>query len=210
MLRLRKATPVDEIEDPLANEANRAGSSPELDEWARVALRGDLTALRQFLLQAAPIVRRVCGGVMGRESPDLEDTIQDCLIDLARALPHFRFEGSASHYVAKIAIRRAIGSRRRARARWQQQNALASIHPRPTSFDGSAEVRADMVRTLLEELNEEQTKALLLRIMVGHSIDEIATITGVSVNTVKTRLRLAKNRLRGWILRSGEGRRGSR
>jgi DNA-directed RNA polymerase specialized sigma24 family protein len=46
---------------------------------------------------------------------------------------------------------------------------------------------------------------LRLRLMLGHSIDEIASITGVSVNTVKTRLRLGKNRLREQLERSGEG-----
>jgi len=63
------------------------------------------------------------------------------------------------------------------------------------------------VSNLLDDLNEAQAKALLMHIMLGHSIDEIATMTGVSANTVKTRLRLAKERLRRWMRRRGEGRR---
>jgi RNA polymerase sigma factor (sigma-70 family) len=207
MLRARKATPVDEIDAVLGPEANTAPARPELDEAARAALGGDAFALRHFLTRVAPIVRRVCRGVMGRENPDLEDAIQDSLIDLARALPQFRFEGSVAHYVAKISMRRAIGSRRRAHARSQQEVTLDAGQPPPPTFDGGAAMRADLVRNLLDELNEEQAKALLLRIMVGHSIEEIASITGVSVNTVKTRLRLAKNRLRGRLVRSGEARR---
>ena len=129
------------------------------------------------------------------------------MIDVARALPQFRFEGSVSHYVTKISMRRAIASRQRAKARSEQQTTLDPSSLPAASFDGALEARADLVRNLLDDLNEAQAKALLLRFMLGHSIDEIASITGVSVNTVKTRLRLAKNQLRRWLERSGEGRR---
>jgi DNA-directed RNA polymerase specialized sigma24 family protein len=38
------------------------------------------------------------------------------------------------------------------------------------------------VRTLLDDMNEE-AMALLPHVMLGHSIEEIASITGVSANT---------------------------
>ena len=61
------------------------------------------------------------------------------------------------------------------------------------------------MRNLLDDLNESQATVLLLRLMLGHSINEIACITGVPANTVKTRLRLGKNQLRRWLERKGEG-----
>ena len=202
MLRATRTAPLEVLE----GEANAAAQT-ELDERARAALTGDAAALRDLLRAIAPIVRRVCRGVMGHASPDLEDTIQDCLIDVARALHQFRFEGTVSHYVTKIAMRRAIAARQRARARSKQYETLDAAGIQVASFDAALEARADLVRNLLDDLNESQAKALLLRIMLGHSIDEIATMTGVSVNTVKTRLRLAKEQLRRWLQRSGEGRR---
>jgi RNA polymerase sigma-70 factor (ECF subfamily) len=207
MLRASRSAPFEGQVEVGGGETKGASPSDELDGQARSALRGDAAALRAFLLAIAPVVRRVCRGVMGRQSVDLEDTIQECLIDVARSLPQFRFEGAVAHYVTKIALRRAIGSRQRARERSKQHTALEAIPARAASFDGALEARADLVRNLLDELNEEQAKALLLRIMLGHSIDEIAGMTGVSVNTVKTRLRLAKDQLRRWLQRSGEGRR---
>jgi RNA polymerase sigma-70 factor (ECF subfamily) len=189
-----------------APETEARPDETELDDRARVALGGDPTALRNFLGAVVPIVRRVCRGVMGRDNPELEDAIQDCLIDVARALPQFRFEGTASHYVTKIAMRRAIACRQRARDRSKQQSTLEpSAIPAPT-FDSGEEGRADLVRNLLDALNEEQAKALLLHIMLGHSTEEVATMTGVSVNTVKKRLRLGKEQLRRLLKRSGEGR----
>jgi len=203
MLRATKAPPLEVVEGGLGSEADAAAKQAELDDRARAALGGDPSALREFLRAVAPIVRRACRGVMGRDNPELEDAIQDCLIDVARSLPQFRFEGSAAHYVTKIAMRRAIATRDRARAREKQQATLeASDLPGPTPA-----AHADLVRNLLDDLNEAQARALLMRIMLGHSIDEIATMTGVSVNTVKTRLRLAKLQLRRWLQRRGEGRR---
>ena len=189
------------------------GSQPggrELNDLARTALLGDPLSVRQFLGAITPLVCTVCRGVMGRQNPDLEDAIQDCLVDVVRALPQFRFECDAKHYVTKVTLRRAIAARQRARER---STRLAMMDARDLSFvsvDEGTEARADLVRNLLDELNKEQANVLRLRLMLGHSIDEIAGITGVSQNTVKTRLRLGKIQLRRWLERRGEGPRARR
>ena len=215
MLRATTAPPLEDGEGGVGDEAqvraeahDRAAKDSELDQRARDALGGDPSALREFLRAVAPTVRRICRGVMSRDNPELEDAIQDCLIDIARSLQHFRFEGSASHYVAKIALRRAIGCRDRARARAKQHAALEPSHIPVAAVEGASGVHAELLQSLLDDLNEAQAQALIMRTMLGHSIEEIASMTGVSVNTVKTRLRLAKIQLRRWIERSGEGRRG--
>jgi len=104
-------------------------------------------------------------------------------------------------------MRRAIATRDRARALAKQHATLDASNLPVASMDRTPAAHAELVSNLLDDLNEAQAKALLMHIMLGHSLDEIATMTGVSVNTVKTRLRLAKDRLRRWMRRSGEGRR---
>jgi RNA polymerase sigma-70 factor, ECF subfamily len=182
----------------------------ELNELARTALLGDPFSVRQFLSAITPLVCRICRGVMGRHNPDLEDAIQDCLVDVVRALPKFRFESAATHYVTKIALRRAISARQRARVRSTKLDTLDAHDLSVASFDDGTEVRADLVRNLLDELNQEQANVLRLRLMLGHSIGEIAGITGVSLNTVKTRLRLGKIQLRRRLEQRGEGYRARR
>jgi RNA polymerase sigma-70 factor, ECF subfamily len=181
-----------------------------LNDLARAALVGDPSSVRQFLGAITPLVCTVCRGVMGRQNPDLEDAIQDCLVDVVRALPKFRFECDAKHYVTKVTLRRAITTRQRARER---STRLARMGARDLTFvsvDEGIETRADLVRNLLDDLNKEQANVLRLRLMLGHSIGEIAAITGVSQNTVKTRLRLGKVQLRRWLERRGEGSRARR
>jgi RNA polymerase sigma-70 factor (ECF subfamily) len=76
--------------------------------------------------------------------------------------------------------------------------------------DDGNDARADLLQNLLDDLNKEQANVLRLRLLLGHSIDEIAGITGVSQNTVKTRLQRGKNQMRRWLERLGEGRRARR
>ncbi len=181
-----------------------------LNDLARAALLGDPLSVRQFLGAITPLVCTVCRGIMGRHNSDLEDAIQDCLVDIVRALPQFRFESDARHYVTKIALRRAIAARQQARARSTRLATMDGQGLPVPSFDDGTESRADLVRNLLDELNQEQANVLRLRLMLGHSIGEIASITGVSLNTVKTRLRLGKIQLRRWLERSGEAPRARR
>ena len=198
------AKPEEGTETAVAQQGARTTASEKLNDDARQAMQGSHFALRQFLRGVAPRVRSICRGIMGRDHAELEDAIQDCLVDVVRALPQFRFEADVSHYVTKIAMRRAIAARQRSRARSQQHAAMNSCAIPVMTFDDGIEARANLVRNLLDELGDPQSTVLRLRLMLGHSIGEIASITGVSVNTVKTRLRLGKDYLRRQLERSGE------
>jgi RNA polymerase sigma-70 factor (ECF subfamily) len=208
MSSIAEADSLEEAETTLP-EGNQQGGR-ELNDLARQALLGDPLPVRQFLGAITPLVCTICRGVMGRQNPDLEDVIQDCLVDIARALPHFRFECDAKHYVTKVTLRRAIAARQRARDRSTRLATVDAHDVSLVSVDDGTEARADLVRNLLDELNKEQANVLRLRLMLGHSIGEIAGITGVSQNTVKTRLRLGKIQLRRWLERRGEGPRARR
>jgi RNA polymerase sigma factor (sigma-70 family) len=211
MLRVGKAAAAPDtradVQSPEKPPDTKGLNDKGLNEIARDALSGNPLALRRFLGGVAPIVRRIGRGVMGRDNPELEDAIQEALIEVARALPQFRFESDVSHYVAKIAMRRAIASRKRASLRLKQRTELEGTAlldaNRP---DQTPEMRVSLLRDLIDELSDKQASVVILRLVLGFSMEEIAKITGVSINTVKTRLRLGKNRLRRWLARRGEGR----
>jgi RNA polymerase sigma-70 factor (ECF subfamily) len=56
--------------------------------------------------------------------------------------------------------------------------------------------RRELLRELLEDLPEEQAEALALRVVMGWSLEEVAQASGAPVNTVRSRVRLAKEALR--------------
>jgi RNA polymerase sigma factor (sigma-70 family) len=181
-----------------APQAGRAS----LDSLAREALGQEPAAVRRFLLAVSPAIRRACRSVMGAQHTDLEDTIQDCLIDVTRALPSYRFEGNLFGYVSKIAVRRALVSRRRSVARVRHLQLLEDLHDGLPVADANAREieRAELMRDLIRRLRPIQAETLVLRVVLGFSVEEIAQLTDVSVNTVKTRLRLGKNTLRSLLV----------
>jgi len=169
-----------------------------MDALAREALGQAPDAIRKFLAAIAPAIRRACRGVMGAGHTDLEDTIQDCFIDATRALPSYRFQGGLLAYVTKIAVRRALASRRRSVARVRHLQLLEDLHDESPLADASAGEmeRTEVVRDLIRRVRPIQAETLVMRVVLGFSVEEIAAATDVSVNTVKTRLRLGKKTLR--------------
>jgi DNA-directed RNA polymerase specialized sigma24 family protein len=108
-------------------EAAPKGEPAPLDSLAREALGQDPEAVRRFLLAISPAVLRACRAVIGPRHTDLEDTAQDCFIDVMRGLPGYRFEGSLLGYVTKIAVRRALVWRRRSVARVRHLQLLGDV-----------------------------------------------------------------------------------
>jgi RNA polymerase sigma-70 factor (ECF subfamily) len=179
-----------------------------LTALAREALGKDPEKVRRFLDGITPTVRRTCRGVMGYAHPDLEDAIQESLIDLVRALPQFRFEADVSHYAAKIALRVAIAERRRDRARVESMRLFHQSVESRAPFSDAAGIVADvecswLTRLVVRKLKKPQTEAVLLRFFLGCSVEEIASITGVPMNTAKTRLRTGKDKLRRYLEKRG-------
>jgi RNA polymerase sigma-70 factor (ECF subfamily) len=56
--------------------------------------------------------------------------------------------------------------------------------------------RAEVMRDLIRRVRPIQAETLVMRVVLGFTVEEIALATDVSVNTVKTRLRLGKKALR--------------
>jgi RNA polymerase sigma-70 factor (ECF subfamily) len=192
---------------PACTPVHDEGYGP-LTALARAALGNDPDKVRRFLDGIAPTVRRTCRGVMGCTHPDLEDAIQESLIDIVRALPQYRFEADISHYAAKIALRVAIAERRKDRARVESLRLMHQSHEsRPPSLDPAgivADVECSwLTRLIVRKLKKAQTEAVLLRFFLGCSVEEIASITSVPLNTAKTRLRTGKDKLRRCLEKRG-------
>jgi RNA polymerase sigma-70 factor (ECF subfamily) len=184
-------------------QPGRASVPPPRDaaiELARTAAAGDARATRRLLELVAPRVVRVIGAVMGASHPEVDDAAQLTLIGFIQALPSFRGECDPAQFAARIAVRTAGAVRRRSRARGSCEDHsvdLEAIEAPPEEH--AADRRRSLIRSLLDQLPEEQAEALALRIVLGWTLKEIATTSGAPLNTVRSRLRLAKEALRARI-----------
>ncbi|MGF1466451.1 MAG: RNA polymerase sigma factor [Sandaracinaceae bacterium] len=180
----------------------RGTSGPDLTALATAAQDGDDRALDALFGALAPSMHGVIRTVVGR-GPDTEDLLHDALIELLRALSSFRHEAGIRHYACRIALFVALRHRRRGamgsdRIRQLRDSALplggANTQAVPPDGLGAARKRAWL--ELLDALPEEQAQSLALRVVLGCSLGEVAKETGVPLNTVRSRIRLAKEAIR--------------
>jgi RNA polymerase sigma factor (sigma-70 family) len=199
------AAPLDDRADDEqdAASADAARATAELYEARGLALRastGDQAATRQLLTLVVPAVVRSARLVLGAKSPDAEDVAQQALLAFVEALPTFRGDCHPSGFASRITVHLALSSRRRAaRLRLAAAEELADAsqrgHP-PHDDAGTAAYQRRCVRDLLARLPREQAEVLALHVILGHSLLEVSQSTSIPLNTVKSRLRLAKQALR--------------
>jgi len=169
-------------------------------ELARAAASGDAQATSRLLQSVAPRMMRVVRVIVGAHAPDIDDVVQQSLIGFVQALPAFRGECEPVSYACRIAVRTAVLARKRARQHHARCLPEAEVegmsHITATVEDADAFRRKKVLRTLLDEIPEEQAEALAMRSVLGWSLEEIASASGAPLNTVRSRLRLAKEALR--------------
>jgi RNA polymerase sigma-70 factor (ECF subfamily) len=173
----------------------------ELTALARLAGSGDPVATRRFLEHVRAPLSRVVSSVLGARHPELDDVIQQSLIAVLQALSAFRGECHPAGYASRIALHVALRARRNTALRLARNQNLAQISASEPDMlwpgcEVSAERRKRVLRDLLTELPAEQADALGLRIMLGWSLEDVAEATGAPLNTVRSRVRLAKEALR--------------
>lgn len=182
-----------------------AAASALLDT-ARAAANGDTAATTALLRAVGPRVSRVVRTVLGPGHPDVDDATQQALIAFVQALPAFRGDSNPARYASTIAVRTALALRKRVRRDRSRQEPDCEPDQLQDSAHGPkdelvAQRRKALLRSLLDELVPDQAEALAMRVVLGWSLEEIAAESGAPLNTVRSRLRLAKESLRKSIER---------
>jgi RNA polymerase sigma-70 factor, ECF subfamily len=168
---------------------------------ARIAQERDAAAFHELYQSYGPrvkayLVRR------GADAATAEDLAQETLLAVWRRAGLFSSaKGSASTWIFSIARNLWIDRLRR-EVPWQE---LPAAHAEATSPDPSpdtllAENEVQVrVRAALAELPAEQQRVLELAYLQGLSHGEIAARLGVPLGTVKSRVRMAYQRMRAAV-----------
>jgi RNA polymerase sigma factor (sigma-70 family) len=182
-------------------ESERRAAADELAVLVEGVISGDPRATRTLIMSVTPAVLRAARGVLGKDHPDVEDAVQDAVLGFVRALPQFRFECSVLHFACRVAVRTALNARRRGQARGEGRTDMLGHEDPPSMLrspleDAASGARRDALRELFAVLPTAQAEALVLHLVVGLTIDETAQSCGVPAETIKSRLRLAKQAMR--------------
>ncbi len=130
-----------------------------------------------------------------------EEIINDTLWTVWEKASAFRGASLVSTWIMGIAYRHAMRALRRARA----QGAVSFEDEAPTLVDvaqQTAETR-EWLECAMAELPLEQRMVLEFTYFLGHSCEEISTIMDCPVNTVKTRMFHARQKLKVSLPRLG-------
>jgi len=173
---------------------------------ARLAAAGDAAATSRLVGSVAPRVTKVVRAILGVAHSDVEDVSQQALISFIRAIGQFRGECEPVYFANAIAVRTAIAARRRGRVEMARRDPDADADKVEAEACSPPEVlasaqRKELMRQLLAELPAEQSEALAMRVVLGWSLEEIAEHSEAPLNTIRSRLRLAKVAMRRAIER---------
>jgi RNA polymerase sigma-70 factor (ECF subfamily) len=198
-------TPESEGENSSVRESVDGAMSPQIEERNRfaglveqVAASQDRSAFAALFAHYGP---RVKGYLvrLGLAQAQAEDVAQEVMVTVWRKAGLFdRRQASVSTWIFRIARNRRIDAFRR------DQRAVLdaddpSLQPQAEAApDAGLDVleREDQIRLALADLPAEQRDLIRRAFYEGLSHREIAEVTGVPLGTVKSRLRLAFNKLR--------------
>lgn len=147
-------------------------------------------------------------GRLGIPSAGIDDVVQEVFLVLHRRRAEFRGESSVRTWLHGIAAYVARRHRDALRLRAERTAALAEPPGPPLPDAQLAQRRAlQTLDRLLDQLVDEQREVFVLTEIAGCSAPEIAAALGMNLNTVYSRLRLARERMQRALqaLRAAEG-----
>jgi RNA polymerase sigma-70 factor (ECF subfamily) len=151
--------------------------------------------LERFLGELRPKLHRYCARMTG-SAVDGEDIVQDAMIKAFNALPEVGVVDNPEGWLFRIAHNTALDFlRRRSRGPTMQNEKTLDMIAAPDSPDRNHEVAAMSLRTFMR-LPALQRSAVILKDVLGHTLEEVASITGVSEPAAKSALQRGRVRLR--------------
>lgn len=164
---------------------------------------GDDQALGALYDRWQAVVHGVVSRML-RQVDDVEDVVEETFWQAWRQAARFdRSRGAVQTWLLTIARSRALDRVRALRRRREEplegdegQVVVQQVAEGDPALDAEASERRRIVAAALAELPAEQREALELGYFGGLSQTEIAERTGQPLGTVKTRMRLAMQKLR--------------
>jgi RNA polymerase sigma-70 factor, ECF subfamily len=147
--------------------------------------KGDVQALDYLLRRYTPLLRRWARGRLpqwARDVSDTQDLVQDTLIQAMKHLDGFRYEGPGAlqAYLRHALMNRIRDELRRAHRRpaaTELDEAIAERGASPLEQAIGHEA-LDAYETALSELRAEDREAIIARLELGQSYEEVAAILG--------------------------------
>lgn len=175
----------------------------QIDEITqRKAQKGDSQAFEELLLAHEKMIYQVCLRMCGNPQ-DAMDVSQETAVRIWRNLPNFKGESTLSTWIYRIALNASLDHLRRQKNRMAEstdelmEKGVMPVAQSTETPEASLERKETLARVgeALTQLPEDQRSAVVLRDVQDLPYDQVATILGTNLNTVKSRISRGRRRL---------------
>jgi RNA polymerase sigma-70 factor, ECF subfamily len=171
---------------------------------ARAACSGERDAERR-LIEALMGRVRATAFYLAAGDANAEDDAQVAMLEILRSIGSYRGDSSLVRWADRITVRtvRRHAARRKFRERAFERDANLDFAESPSAA-GEVELAdrrlRERVAALLARLKPDHRTALVLRLLLGHTVEEISEIMATNRFTVDYRLRRGRAHLRRLML----------
>lgn len=178
--------------------------SEEVELVRRVQAK-DESAFREIVERYQSKVFSIIYGIL-RNRNDAEDIAQQVFAKIYFSIGSFDSRSTLLTWIYKITVNECYDYLRKKRVRklvyesdfseedsLRMENSGAAVEPRAPIDEDLA--RRDYVLKLLSKVSEEDRNLILLKEVEGHSVEELAGMTGLNENTIKVKLFRARQKL---------------
>jgi RNA polymerase sigma-70 factor (ECF subfamily) len=145
-----------------------------------------------LLVQCSGLAFRVAYSVL-RNRQDAEDVAQEAFAKAHAKFSQLRDRQRFRSWIVRMVWRMALDHRRANRRRSARQLQYGDFGP---SIDPVPDQRAESLWEAIDALPEKLRKTIVLANIEGHDLAEVSALLGIPVGTVKSRLFLARQRLK--------------
>lgn len=170
----------------------------------RRAQAGDEAAFREIVEHYQSKVFSIIHGIV-RQRNDVEDIAQQVFAKVYFSIGNFDFRSSLITWIYKITVNECFDYLRKKKVRKlvyesdlsedevrRVENTEPSVRQVPADVNLA---RRDYIFKLLTKVSEEERNLLMLKEVEGHSVEELAEMTGMNENTIKVKLFRARQKL---------------
>ena len=160
------------------------------------ACANDMNAFEAIYRRHSGMVYSVALRITGNAS-DAEEATQDVFCSAHQSLKRFRGDSSLKTWLYRITVNRALNTAKRyKKIRTNEMFFEGDMSPDdlPNNIDQQLETTAvqEKAAELLAALDPDKRACLTLRAVEGLSYQEISAALGININTVRTRLKRAR------------------
>src|SRR3990172_6391594 len=160
------------------------------------ASEGDIDAFEVIYREYIDFVSNVAFRVVNSRE-DAEEVTQEVFLNIYRQLKYFRFESSLKTWIYRITVNTAINYSKKASKHHSEMAGYMEVSDRVNTNEHapdkiSGEFNEEIIATLLDAITPDQRACIVLRSIEGLSYQEIAETLKIPVNTVRSRIKRAR------------------